>query len=252
MGLIVTERRGMLARRGGIGKTMVGCLVLVVGLLVAGAFGGWYVTQHWRDWGASGIEKLVDVTVDKAGLPDEQADEIRAQFGALAQDLRDDKITLDQLKSVVQELLDDGNVLAMGAVQGMGGKYVEEAGLEQGEASEARSEIQRFLVAMKDGSIDQSKFTEVLKPITADDPNGAIQIQVKGVSLSLKRPGDVTKADVEALVSNLKGASDEAAVPETVQAFDFAGYVKSSINRALGRATAGDQDGDADDGAGGD
>lgn len=241
--------------RGGASQVLVGCLVvlvLVIGLAVAG---GIYAANNWRGWVASGLEATINVTAEQAGLEQAQLTAVKEQITALMEDFRAERITFEQLVQVGDELTSNGDIFAMGMMQGLGSKYIEESALDDAAKADGRLAIQRFVRGLSEGSIEGQAVQQVLAPLQDTSGQGAIQISVNNISLSLKSPGSVTPEELTETFANLHATATAAGVPEDVEPFDFAAHLRGAIDRALGRAPTdgtGDSALDAPEGQGAD
>jgi hypothetical protein len=216
--------RSPLSRTGGI-KT--GCLVIFLVFLALIVGGGAYVYMNWRTWAAAGANAITERAVADSGLPQKERDQILAQVRSLSDDFKNNKISLEQMSQVGQEIV-QGPIIPLAAVQAARQKYIEPSDMTAEEKAAANRSLQRFARGVYEKKISKETIDDTIKPITTLKPDGRWELKAKP-----------TRQELDQFVANAKARADEAKIPDEPFDLDISAELKKAIDKALGRTPTG-------------
>src|SRR5262245_56845338 len=93
-------------KRGCLASCFIGCLVVTVALLILGGVAVYFITKNWRGWAASGISGAIKQGIDGTDLPAQEKAEMGEQIDRVAVAFREGRLSQQQLKTLMRELVD--------------------------------------------------------------------------------------------------------------------------------------------------
>jgi len=232
-----TITRSHAARRGNL---LVGCgIAVVVVVAIVIALGVW-VAMSWKGWAAGAVTAGVDAAMTQAQVDPAEQSEIMVHVEELTGRFERGDITTEQFFTVM-ESLGDSPLVALAAVSVMNNTYIEGSALESDEKADARTQLLRYAMGVREGDIDLESVETVLTPLEDPSPGDSsirFTISVDPASgqtreLVLKSPSSATEDDIRAVVEEAKTLADDAGAPESPEPIDLSDEVERAINDAL-------------------
>lgn len=211
-------------RRGGFLK---GCLIALAVMAVIGILVGIYVAMHLKTWAAQAAKAVARSAVEQSQLSDDQKKRIVARIDSLADDFESDKITMEQMAQVFEEI-GKSPLLHVAMVKAAEEKYIKPSALSAEEKAAGVRSLERLARGVHENSIPQEALQEVLDPIEATDANGQKQLKEQ-----------VTTDELKAFLAAAKKRADDAKVPDEAFTVDVAGELEKAIDRALSKPPGG-------------
>ncbi len=211
------------ARKGGCGKWVIGCgLVLVVCAIICGGV-GYYVYLNAGTWtrqaGANlGKPALVKV-VDDAAIPPEQKAKIKARIDTLSDEFVAGKISLDQMGTIFSTMMKSSVMPALMAA-GMEKSLLANSSISDENKAEARLQFRRLGQGVIQQKISQAKFEQLTAPFKRTDADGKV---------TFVQPTD---DELIALIQEVKELADDAQIEAQPEEIDFAAAFDKAIEDA--------------------
>lgn len=214
--------RGHAVRRGGM---LGGCLIALGIAAVLAIIAIVVVVMNAKGWAVSLSQKVAEMAIDEADLPEGEKQEMKVVIGQIADGVRSGDITMDEVKAVM-EGLETSPAIYAGSVQFFDAQYVQPSGLSEEEKAAGSLALNRFAQGMIAGSLTWDDAGEVLGPIQTLDAAG---------NENLKPPSQVTDVEIRTVIETARAKADGAGVgPERVEV-DVSEAFRESVERALGR-----------------
>jgi hypothetical protein len=215
-----------LEKKSGWTTCLVGCLVaFVVGsLLCAGV--GIYIYSHAKGWATQVARQAIAATIEESDLPEDEKLAIRQQVERVAQAFEDDRISVEQLGRIMQDLV-EAKIWGLAVVQGIEAKYIEPSGLTDEEKAEGKKTISRVLRGAVEGSISDAEI-ETLSSHFLSTPAGADGPR------QLKE--NLTDEELRAMLTDARELADSKDIPEEEFEFRFSERIREIVDQALDEA----------------
>lgn len=215
------ERR--LLRRAGIPKGCLIALAVFFALVVAVAI---FVAVSWKGWVANLMTSTTNQAVAGLNLPQADKDRINGRVTQLADDFKSGKVSLAQLQSVGETLV-NGPLMPFAMVQGFEQGYVSKAKLNAEEQAAAERSLERLARGIFEKKIPLEAMNDVMVPIS-DPPIG------KG-GRRIRQPDQVTPEQVKEFIALAKAKADDAKIPDEPFKVDVAGELVKAIDEGVAK-----------------
>ena len=207
----------------GCSKIAIGCGGIVLfGILVAG-IATWYIFNNARNLGADLAAGAMKKALEELKLPADQQQRIFARIDEVSQNFKDEKITIEQVGQIFQEI-GEGPLIPAGMSQVVERAYLDESGFDEDEKDAARRATQRFTHGTIRQMIPEPQVNAVLDTISSVNEEN---------NREFRHP--VSDEELRDFVAAAKQAADDADVPEEVPDVNFADEFDKAINEALGK-----------------
>lgn len=197
---------------------LIGCGLL----LVLGIVGAIVVYLNFKPMMANMTRAVIEQAIEEQNIPEEQKRAIMKEVDQLTEDFKADKISLEDLGRVFEELA-ESPLLGVGAVMVVDGMYIKKSGLSPEEREEGTLSVERFARGIVERSIDKSELDSIT----------AIVFEGEGENMKLKQ--ELTDEELRQLLATCKEQADAANVPNERYEVDLAAELKKAIDKALGR-----------------
>lgn len=215
------ETMGEEPRRSRWSTCLTGCLIVMgIGLVLAIVVGFW-VSRNLRGWLASGATEVIRQGIDASDLPAEERQQILAQVERVAVAFRDERLSYEQLGSIMTKLVDSPLMtsIAVGAVEKM---YFDKSGLSEEEKAAGRQDLKRFVRGMVDNKINEQAVDAVMQHIADRQPNGEWKVREQ-----------VTDEQLRAFLAAAKAEADKAGIAAEPEDVDPSDEIKRIVDEAL-------------------
>ncbi len=218
---------------GGIGCLKIagiGCLVLVV----LGAIGGVVLYFKAADWARSALAMAAEeggkALLEGLEIPADEREAAMAPIRRFAQDIRDDKVSIDQGVAVAQAL-SEGPAVAAIMARGFEVKYVKSSELTDEEKQEAHITLTRFAHGITTERIDRKKADEIgdIVGVKTSDGQGNTKMTFKET---------ITTEELNRALAIMKDAADEAGIEEKEFKVDLAAEIQKAIDKGMAKGAA--------------
>ena len=151
--------------------TGIGCLGIII-LCVVGVI----VTQIYGEkFARIGISKLVEAgataVVADSSLPKEEQDELLALAKEFVADIREDRISLEQMGKVAEEVFSPEVMVAV-FTPVFKSKFIEKSGLSEEEKATGVIDMERFAMGLSEGAIPKENGETFLGMVTVKNNKG--------------------------------------------------------------------------------
>ncbi|MBA2113956.1 hypothetical protein [Bremerella alba] len=207
---------------GGCTTAIIGCLVVCLVLAGIACGVGYYVYINIGVMAANLAETQLNAAIDEFDLPEDQKNGMKDQVSRVAQGYRDGDISMEQLGSVAENILESPAFTAV-PVEIARSKYIEPSDLSDEEKAEATKELQRIAQGAFEKKISEDELKALLNGRIADEqPDGNLQFR-----------NDVSDEDLRELVTAAKKLADEKGVADQNFNIDLAAELKKAVDTAL-------------------
>ncbi|MHC4878927.1 MAG: hypothetical protein ACYTGL_20950 [Planctomycetota bacterium] len=201
----------------------IGCGVVALLILILGGITAFWVAQNARELGADFASTALKQGIRELDLPANQVTRINARIDDVAQQFKDEKLTLEEVGSIFQQIA-EGPLMPAGLALVAKRMYVRDSGLSEDEKAAAELSLHRFARGSIDQTIPEAERDAVLDLISTKDAQGNRQFEQA-----------LTDDEVRGFVAAAKKAADDAGVPEKVPEINFADEFDKAIDEALGQ-----------------
>ncbi|PQO25458.1 hypothetical protein C5Y96_24255 [Blastopirellula marina] len=211
-------------KKSGSGCTtaIIGCLVVCLVLAGVACGVGYYVYINIGVMAANLAESQLNAVIDEFDLPEDQKSGMKEQVSRVAQGYRDGDISMEQLGSVAEHILESPAFTAV-PVEIARSKYIEPSGLTDEEKAEAKKQLQRVAHGAFEKKISEDELKALLDGRIADEqPDGNLQFR-----------DDVPDEDLRDLTAAAKALADEKEVADQNFEIDLAAELKKAVDKAL-------------------
>lgn len=210
----------------------IGCSVVLVLVLVLGGLVAFWSFQNARQLGADFAAAALKEGLKELDLPADQQTRINARIDDVAQQFKDEKLTVDEVVHIFEKI-GQGPLMPAGLALVVKRVYIRDSGLSDEEKDAAEISIHRFVRGVIDESIPEAEREAVLDRISTMDPQGNRQFKET-----------LTDDEVRAFVDAAKQAADDAGVAEDVPEINFADEFDKAVDEALGQTAQVDEQSD--------
>lgn len=200
----------------------IGCGVVSLLVIIVGGLGVWWLSQNARQLGADFAATALKEGLKELDLPADQRTRIDARIDDVAQQFKDEKLTLEEVVHIFEKI-GQGPLMPAGLALVVKRAYVRDSGLSDDEKARAETAIHRFARGCIDKSIPESTSDSVLDLISTKDPGGNRQFKQT-----------LTDDELREFIAAAKQAADDASVAEEVPEVNFADEFDTAIDEALG------------------
>jgi hypothetical protein len=209
-------------RRSWLATCFVGCLISLVVLLAVVALGVWWVSQNWRDWASSLGSEALKEGINATELPPEEKDEIGIQIDRLADELREGRLSGQQMQSILEQVMDSPLMTTIVA-SAIESKYIADSGLTDDEKNEGRQTIRRFMRGAIDNKIKEPGIDAAMKHVAQRD----------GTNDPWELRDSVTDEQLRAFFTEARSQADQAEIPPEAEDIDPSDEFKRIIDDAI-------------------
>lgn len=209
-------------KRGCLASCFIGCLIAMVVLLILGGVAVFFITKHWRGWAASGISAAIKQGIEGADLPAQEKAEMGEQIDRVAVAFREGRLSQQQLKTLMRQLIDSPLMTAL-AASAIESKYIANSGLTAEEKTEGRRTLRRYLRGAVDHEIDQKGMDAAMSHVADRQPDGKWRLRQR-----------VSDEDLRAFFKEAKAQADAAQIPPEAENVDPSDELQRIIDQALG------------------
>jgi len=207
---------------GGCTTAIIGCLVVCLVLAGVACGVGYYVYVNIGVMAANVAETQLNAVIDEFDIPEEQKTGMKEQVSRVAQGYRDGDISMEQIGSVAENILESPAFTAV-PVEIARSKYIDPSGLSDEEKANAKRQLQRIAHGMFEKKISEDELKTLLDGRIADEqPDGNLQFR-----------NDVPDDDLRDLVASAKALADEKMIPDQDFNIDLAAELKKAVDKAL-------------------
>ncbi|QDU76208.1 hypothetical protein Pan97_32530 [Bremerella volcania] len=207
---------------GGCTTAIIGCLVVCLVLAGVACGVGYYVYINIGVMAANLAESQLNAAIDEFDLPEDQKAGMKEQVSRVAQGYRDGDISMEQLGSVAENILESPAFTAV-PVEIARSKYIEPSGLSDEEKADAKKQLQRIAHGAFEKKISEDELKALLDGRIADEqPDGNLQFR-----------DNVPDEDLRDLVASAKDLADEKGVADQNFDIDLAAELKKAVDKAL-------------------
>ena len=210
-------------RRSRFSTCLSGCLLVLGIVLLLGVIAGFWIWNNWRDWVADFASQAIEQGIDAWDLPAQEKQEVQAQVDRVIGAFRDERLSAEQLATIMSKLVDSPLMTTMVAVA-VDKMYLEKSGLSDEEKAAGRQDLKRFVRGVVDDKIDQQATDEVMVHI-ADHHGDQWQLREH-----------VSDADLRAFLAAAKDQADKAEIPAEPEEIDPSDEIKRIVDEAMGEA----------------
>ncbi|MBC7821658.1 MAG: hypothetical protein IAG10_32630 [Planctomycetaceae bacterium] len=193
----------------------LGCLLLVVVGI------GVWVAMNWKTLSADFTKKVAADAVAQSSLAPEDKVRVLNRINQLADDFKDDKVSLEQLGKVMEEIA-KSPLLPLGLLMVADEKYLKPSGLSDDDKEAGRRTLQRFARGAFEKSIADGDVKEVMKLLTDRQADGSEKLKER-----------LTDAELEAFLAKAKEKADAADVPDEAFEVNIADELEKAIDKVL-------------------
>ena len=208
-------------RRSLLSTCLIGCLITLVMLLAVLAVGVWWVSQNWRDWASSIGSDAIKAGINETDLPEKEKDEISLEVDRLAAELRQGRLTGDQLGSIFEQIMESPLMTTMVA-SAIEKKYIASSGLRDEEKEEGRRTLRRFIRGGVDGKISEGGINDAMQHVAIRDGDGNWQLR-----------DQVSDEDLRNFFEAAKDEADAAEIPAEIEEVDPSDEFRRIIDQAM-------------------
>ncbi|MEW4561682.1 hypothetical protein AB1K70_04105 [Bremerella sp. JC770] len=207
---------------GGCTTAIIGCLVVCLVLAGVACGVGYYVYINIGVMAANLAESQLNGVIDEFDLPEDQKTGMKEQVSRVAQGYRDGDISMEQLGSVAENILESPAFTAV-PVEIARSKYIEPSGLSDEEKADAKKQLQRIAQGAFEKKISEDELKAMLDGRIADEqPDGNLQFR-----------DNVPDEDLRELITAAKDLADQKGVGDQNYEIDLAAELKKAVDRAL-------------------
>jgi hypothetical protein len=223
------------AKRGCLASCFIGCLIVSVVLLILGGIAAYWFMKNWRGWGASVVSTAIKQGIDGMDLPAQEKQEMGEQIDRVAVAFREGRLSQEQMKRLMHELMNSPLMTTFGAVA-IEKKYIVNSGLTADEKTDARRTLRRYLRGAVDHKIDKKGMDAAMSHVADRQPDGNWKLRDR-----------VRDEDLRAFLKEAKGQADAAQIPMEPEDVDPSEELKRIIDQAMsGRAAGGAPEAEAE------
>lgn len=207
---------------GGCVTAIIGCLVVCLVLAGVACGVGYYIYINFGVMAANLAESQLNSTIDEFDLPDDQKKGMKEQVSRVAQGYRDGDISMEQIGTVVENILESPAFTAV-PVEIARVKYIEPSGLSDEEKADAKKQLQRIAKGAFEDKISEDELKALLDGRIADEqPDGNLQFR-----------DNVPDEDLRDFIAAAKELADEKEVADQNFDIDLAAELKKAVDQAL-------------------
>jgi hypothetical protein len=204
----------------------IGCGIVLLLLLVFGGIAAWWIATNARSMGADIASTALKEGLKELDLPVDQQTRINARIDDVAQQFKDEKLTIEEVVQIFEKV-SQGPLMPAGTALFVKRVYIRDSGLNDEEKTAAELAIQRFARGAIDGSIPEAEREAVLDTISTKDAQGQRQFKQK-----------LTDDEVRTFIDAARQAADDAGVANEVPEINFADEFDKVVDEALGQTAA--------------
>lgn len=208
------------SRRGFLKYVAIGCLALIVLVGIA----GFIAFRNIHKLAAAAVESGFTALIESSPMPAVQKADLMEQVKALAQEVRDKKIGMEEFSKIMQEF-SESPLLSLGMIGMAETKYFEGTTFTDEQKADAQLAFDRFLRGVVEEKIKSDQIKRVTDMVFTEKPNGQNELKT------------LTDEERQTLLATVKEIADEAAIPSEAFEPDFSKEFKKVIDRGLGRET---------------
>ncbi|MFN3152333.1 hypothetical protein [Bremerella sp.] len=207
---------------GGCTTAIIGCLVVCLVLAGVACGVGYYVYINIGVMAANLAETQLNAAIDEFDLPEDQKAGMKEQVSRVAQGYRDGDISMEQLGSVAENILESPAFTAV-PVEIARSNYIEPSGLSDEEKADAKKQLQRIAQGAFEKKVSEEELKALLDGRIADEqPDGNLQFR-----------SEVPDEDLRDLIAAAKELADEKGVADQSFEIDLAAELKKAVDKAL-------------------
>ncbi len=208
-------------RSNGCRNLAIGCGCATVCILLVAVGIGFWVAQNWKSLAADFTKQVAADAVAKSSLPEADKARILKRINQLADDLKSEKVSTEQLGKVMEQIA-KSPLLPLALVMAADEKYVKPSGLSGDDQDAARRTLQRLARGAFEKSIPENDVQEVMKLVMNHQPDGSEQLKER-----------LTDDELKAFLEKAKEKADAASVPDEPFEVNIADELEKAIDKAL-------------------
>lgn len=207
-------------RRGMSGLKILGIVFLVLILLCGGVIT--YVTLNARRLMAGWMRGPMVEAIKSTHLPEDQKTRLSDIINQVMDDFESGAISYTQVGELTQELA-QGPFFSLIMVEMVKAKHLDMFELKEKERAEVTLTFDRFERGVQEGTIADKKVAAVLEKVSEKGDDDSPTLKDK-----------LSEEDLNAFVTAMKEAADEAEIPMESYQVDFAGELQRVVDEVLG------------------
>jgi hypothetical protein len=200
---------------------LIGCLIVMGGILVLAIVLAVWLSRNWQDLAADLGTQAVNQVLESSELPPQEKGEVRSEVNRVAKALQERKISGQQARAVIEKILESPLMPTM-IVAVVDRQYLERSGLSDAEKLEGRKSLSRFARGVIDKKIDQQGMDAVMSHVADRQANGQWQLREQ-----------ISDDELRAALTAAKEEADKAAIPDEPEAVDPSDELKRIIDESL-------------------
>ncbi len=210
----------------------IGCLVLVVLGLVAGAV----VYYKWESWARTAGAKLAEAAagsmMDELGIPADEKEAAMKPVREFTRKIRDGEVSMEQVGAVAKALK-EGPALAAMLARGFEARYLNPSDLPEEEKKAGHVAISRFVQGVSTGKIPKEKPKEIRDVCTVKtvDAEGNEKRKLKD---------SITTEELKSCLKTMKDAADAAEIEDREFKVDLAAEIRKAIEAGMEKGPGGE------------
>lgn len=187
----------------------IGCLTIIV-LVIAVVV---VVAIHFKGRGRT----IIVERINNSQLSEAQKTELIKQVDALAEEFKENNISMEQFKAIAKELK-EGPILPLGMFMVIDAKYVKPSGLSDEEKKDAALQIQRFTRGVAEDTIPKETLQRSFSMLAVTDAKGNQQLKES-----------LTDDELKTFIGQLKDTADKAKIPNEPYEVDIAAEFRKAV-----------------------
>jgi hypothetical protein len=201
---------------------VLGILAILVVLVCAGV--GTWLYMNAKSLIASGVQAVVVEMVEQSELPDDQKTSILANIDGLAEDLKNDKLSMAEFGRIFEKL-GEGPFFNLVMIEAVEAQYMNRVSPNEEEKLEAALAFDRFERGIVEEKLSDDQVEEAMA-----------LVQTAGTEDAPQMKEGLTADDLRAFVDKITQLADEAEIPSEPFVPDFAGQFQAAIDAVRGGA----------------
>lgn len=198
-----------------------GCLMVLMFVSVVGVV--WYIAANAKGIAADVAGSFMVQAIKDSKLPQDQKDRLTNRITQLKDDVKSDKITLEQLGKIA-ESLGKSPLIPAGTVYFIDEQYLKKSGLDDEEKERGKRSVQRVTRGMISKRISEAELQTVLAAISEPDPSHAGKTKLKD---------KVTDEELREFIDRAEALADEKDIEDEPFEINIADEFDKAIDEAL-------------------
>ncbi|PHS03839.1 MAG: hypothetical protein COA78_17190 [Blastopirellula sp.] len=208
-----------------VGIVLTGCAVVFILGLAITCGGIYYLIQNGANLAKTGLTNMAQGAlvqiIDESLLPEDQKIGMKAEINRVAEGVKSDEISLEQLGSIVENMAESPAFTAI-PVEVVRYAYLEPSGLSEEEKEDATKQLQRVMHGLFEGMIEENELDPAMDKIADKDNNDQYQFKEK-----------VTDEELRGFIAECKKLADEKEIPDENFEVDLTAELKKAIDSVL-------------------